>query len=88
MADKDEVKTYGVGPAAVKMNTGANVGQQTIIDDKGVARNGSEVVFDPEENLYEVKQEDGFQIDDPNDERHYVSQDATKLHGVYGTKAK
>jgi hypothetical protein len=59
MAEKDEVKTYGVGPDNEKKNIGEDINQFSRIDDKGRVWEAGEVIYDPEDNPYEYRQDDG-----------------------------
>lgn len=58
MAEESKTETYGVGPSASKMNIGEDVNQFQIVDEKGIAYQDGEAVYDPTENPYELIQDD------------------------------
>lgn len=57
--------TYGVGPAAVKKNVSATDSKVTVLNDEGVAKQGSTVVFDPAIDPIELQVADGAVPGDP-----------------------
>ena len=58
MAAGNPGKTYGVGPAATKMNTGPNVNVDAVLTAAGVVKIGETTIFDPATHGVEQQNDD------------------------------